>query len=340
VSRGAVVGAIALLLVVPAATGAESIAPAAPTAKTPCAKLKRLHTRLPARCRTKPTRATTTALFDGRAALVNYLDPIGGSGHQAQDPIIWDCLCYANGNVKLVPDARYGKAYRYYTDDSSWNGWGYDPGPNVGTSGLAKSRPQGLGHWDWYALAVKIPSRWMQPTWALIFEPNFPGWTSPPVGLNLSPRNSAGRYCWRYSTACRPWFNLIRTVGVVGSISHEQNWLRPVKLGKWTEFVIGINWKTDSTGAYRVYSRVPANGKTTFTLNAFANRVRTYQTKAGTATPATTADIQLLYEGTEPTNGWPVPLWGNTIYHRGFQRFSDEASAFAAFRQRPRKLRP
>jgi len=332
VSRGAVAGAVALLLVVPAATAAQSIAPAAPTAKTPCAKLKRLHTRLPARCRTKPTRTTTTALFDGRAALVNYLDPIGGSGHQTQDPNIWDCLCYVNGNVKLVPDARYGKAYLYSTDDAAWNGFAYDPGPNVGTSDLGVRRPQGLRSWDWYTLAVKIPSSWVQPTWALVFEPNFPAWTSPPEGLDVSPRMRNGRYCWTYSRACRSWFDLVRNVGVVGSTTHEHHWLRRVEFGKWTEFVIGIRWETDGTGAYRVYSRQPADRKSRFTLNASASATVTYQTNGTNPAPAVTADLQFLYEGTEPANGWPSPLWRNTIYQRGFQRFASRSAAFAASR--------
>jgi hypothetical protein len=180
-------------------------------------------------------------------------------------------------------------------------------------------------------LAVKIPFGWRQPTWALLFEPNFPAWTSPAEGLNASPRNRGGSYCWKYRRSCKPWFDLVRSVGVVGSTSPEHHWLRPIELGKWTEFVIGIKWETDRSGAYQVYSRVPAR-KLTFTLNAAATQVVTYQTKVGTAAPATTVDLQLLYEGTEPTNGWASPLWGNTIYQRGFQRFSNKAAALAAFR--------
>jgi len=304
VSRPAVLGTILLLLVVPSAFSARTL-----------------------------SGATKSALFDGRAIRMRSLDPIGGSGHASQDPVLWDCVCYSSGNINLVPDARYGKAYRYSTDDSAWNGWGYDPGPNVGTSELGKSRPQGLGHWDWYALAVKIPLGWRQPTWALLFEPNFAAWTSPPEGLEADPRNRDGSYCWRYRPGCKPWFNFIRNVGVVGSIVPEHHWLRPVQLGKWTEFVMGIKWATDRSGAYRVYSRVASNRKASFKLNAASTGVATYQSKAGTAAPATTVDLQLLYEGTEPENGWPSPLWKNTIYHRGFQRFGDKASALAAFRK-------
>ena len=270
------------------------------------------------------------ALFDGRASRMKSIDPLGGSGHQEQQPFVWDCLCYVHGNVKLVPDSRYGKAYRYSTDGSSWNGFGYDPGPNGGTSDLGQWRPQGLGRWDWYALAVKIPHSWRQPTWALLFEINFPAWTSPPEGVDVSPRQQNGSYCWTYSRRCRSWFDLIRNVGSVSSISREHHWLQPVQFGKWTEFVIGIKWENSNTGAYQVYTRVPARGRS-FTLDASASGVDTYQTNAGTPPPARTVDLQFLYEGTEPSNGWPSPLWRNTVYHRGFQRFTSKAAAFAAF---------
>jgi hypothetical protein len=275
------------------------------------------------------TGSTPVPPFDGRASRMTFIDPVGGSGHQEQQPAVWDCLCYVNGNVKLVPDSRFGKAYRYSTDDSSWNGAGYDPGPNSGTSDLGERRPQGLGHWDWYALAVKAPRSWRQPTWALVFEVNFPAWTSPPEGLEISPRQSNGRYCWTYSARCRSWFDLVRNVGEVGSTTHEHHWLRQVEFGKWTEFVIGINWQTSNDGAYQVYTRVPAHERA-FRLAASAQGVVTYQTKPGTPPPATTTDLQFLYEGTEPSNGWPSPLWRNTIYHRGFQRFSTRGAAIAA----------
>ena len=276
------------------------------------------------------TTAARDALFDGRAARMKFIDPVGGSGHQEQRPTVWNCLCYVNGNVKLVPDSRYGKAYLYSTDDSSFNGFDYDPGPNAGTSDLGERRPQGLGTWDWYALAVKIPRSWRQPTWALLFEVNFPAWTSPPEGLDVSPRQRDGRYCWTYSKRCRSWFDLIRNVGVLGSTTHEHHWLRPVEFGKWTEFVIGIDWSTTNDGSYQVYTRVPARERA-FKLGASANGVVTYQTKPGTPAPSTTVDLQFLYEGTEPSNGWPSPLWRNTVYHRGFQRFRTKAAAFAAF---------
>ena len=278
------------------------------------------------------------ALFDGRASGMKMLDVVGGRGHQTQRPAVWDCLCYVDGNVALVPDSRYGKAYRYTTDDSAWNGYGYDPGPDAGTSDLGERRSQGLGRWDWYSLAVKIPPSWRQPTWALVFEVNFPAWTSPPEGLDVSPRQRDGQYCWTYSSSCRSWFDLVRNIGRVGSTTHEHHWLRSVQFGLWTEFVIGIKWSIGSDGAYRVYSRLPAR-ETRFELDASASGVATYQTKNGTPEPATTADLQFLYEGTEPSNGWPSPLWKNTVYHRGFQRFSRAAPAFAAFNGRPRAHR-
>ena len=162
---------------------------------------------------------------------------------------------------------------------------------------------------------------------------NFPAWTSPPEGLDASPRQRDGQYCWTYSASCRSWYDLVRNIGRVGSTTHEHHWLRPIQFGVWTEFVIGIRWSNGSDGAYRVYTRVPARQRS-FELDASASRVATYQTKDGTRAPAATADLQFLYEGTEPSNGWPSPLWRNTVYHRGFERFSRAAPAFTALNGR------
>ena len=86
---------------------------------------------------------------------------------------------------------------------------------------------------------------------------------------------------------------------------------------------------TNTTGAYKVYSRVPAD-QATFTLRDSQTNVNTYQSQSG-SDPANTTDIQMLYSGTEPTNGWPSPLWGNVAYHSGLRRYTNEQDALAAF---------
>jgi hypothetical protein len=254
---------------------------------------------------------------------MSYLDT-GGPTNQNQSPDVWDCLCYINSNVKLVSDATFGKAYQYYTDDSAYNGW-WDPGPMKGASELDMNHTQNLGKWDWYALAIKVPSTWNQPTWATMFEPNFPQLTSPPESVNVSPRASDGSYAWSYSTPHSSWWELFRFNGTSGSLVRQDRWLRPVEFGKWTEFVLGVKWATDDTGAYKVYMRVPADGEANFTLEDQQTNVNTYQSSYASQT----TDIQMLYFGNEA--GWPSPLPGNYVYFNGFRRYGDEASALAAF---------
>src|SRR5439155_21297600 len=120
------------------------------------------------------------------------------------------------------------------------------------------------------------------------------------------------------------------TVRLPSDPSHEFGPFAELDAPEPVMLVIGIRWETDGTGAYRVYSRQPADRKSRFTLNASASATVTYQTNGINPAPAVTADLQFLYEGTEPANGWPSPLWLNPIYQRGVQRFASRSAAFAA----------
>jgi len=104
----------------------------------------------------------------------------------------------------------------------------------------------------------------------------------------------------------------------------------PVEKGKWVEFVLGIKWAIDGSGAYRIYTRTPENGETSFTLRDSQTGVNTYQSQLG-SDPLNTTDIQMVYSGTEPINGWPSPLWDNVAFHNGLRRYANEADALAAF---------
>jgi hypothetical protein len=190
------------------------------------------------------------------------------------------------------------------------------------------------GKWDWYALAIKLDGSWQQPTWNTLFEPNFPRFTSPPISINTAYRNNSNSsVCWTYGNLpnCTLYWDLFRYTGTVGSLNRQDRWLQPVQLGKWTEFVLGVKWAVDGTGAYKIYTRVPDSAETSFTLRDYQTNVITYQSQAG-SDPAKTTDIQMLYSGTEPTNGWPSPLWGNFAYHNGLQRYANEQDALSAFK--------
>jgi hypothetical protein len=211
----------------------------------------------------------------------------------------------------------------------------YDPGANKGADELSTYTPvQGgnFGHWDWYNLAIKLDPSWVQPTWNTMFEPNFPRYTSPPIAINTAYfNNSTGARCWTYSTIvnCTNFWELWRYTGRIGSLKQEDLKVRPAIPGHWVEFVLGVKWALDNTGAYKLYTRDVDAGETAWTKNFDVSGVVTYQTD-GNPVPSELTDIQMLYSGTEPENGWPSPLWDNVIYQNGFRHFTSEADALAA----------
>jgi hypothetical protein len=58
---------------------------------------------------------------------------------------------------------------------------------------------------------------------------------------------------------------------------------------------------------------------------ASASGINTYQT--ATSGPS---DVQMLYFGNEPANGWPSVLPTNTVFMQGYRRFATESAALAA----------
>ena len=234
-------------------------------------------------------------------------------------------MCYINGNVKLVSDPTYGKAYQYTTNDSSTNGW-YDPGSLKGATELTKTRSAPYtGHWDWFRFAIKVPSSWQQTTWNVMFEPNFPEITSPPVSITLAPRAADGSYAWTHSKFVASWWDMESNVSSTSggtNYSDRNFWIQPVQFDQWTEFVWGIDYETNLTGAFRVYTRPPGG---LWTLMASATGINTYQMQ--TSSPN---DVQMLYFGDEPSNGWPSVLPTNTVLMQGYRRLATEADALNA----------
>jgi len=196
----------------------------------------------------------------------------------------------------------------------------------AGATELTKARSGPYtGHWDWFRFAIKVPSSWQQTTWNIMFEPNFPEITSPPVSITVAPRASDGSYAWTRSKFQSSWWNMESNVSSTsgGSSYTDRNyWLEPVQFDQWTEFVLGVDYETNLTGAFKVYTR-PAGGL--WTLKASATGVNTYQ--MATSGPS---DVQMLYFGNEPSNGWPSVLPTNTVFMQGYRRFATEADALTA----------
>jgi hypothetical protein len=234
-----------------------------------------------------------------------------------------------------VSDPTYGQVYRYYTDDASTNHGGYDPGPLAGVTELTRARSTPYtGHWDWFRFAIKIPSSWQQPTWNVVFEPNFPELTSPPVAIAVDPRAADGSYAWDYPAFQSSWWTLARNVSdVAGGSDYQQHftWIQPVVFDQWVEFVWGIDYETNLTGAVKVWTRRPGG---TWALKVDLTGVNTYQTATGCPNTCP-SDVQTLYEGVEA--GWPTVPCGtsqclppNTAYYQGYRQFATEADALAA----------
>jgi len=292
---------------------------------------------------TAPGQVPSTMQFEGQAkkmtAIGGGLNTSTSVNDQSQTPDVWSSLGYINGDVSLVSDAHYGKSYRMHVNEASHTPW-YDPGTDKGATELDCWRPAYMDashptadNWEWYAMAWKLDPSWVQPTWADFLEPNFPGITSPPMAVRTAYRqNSNGLYCWTYANvgASTLYWNMSRFVGTYGSMpaASIDYWLMPVQLNKWTEFVWGIKWSTVNAGAFELYTRVWEDGESNFTLRASGTNVMTYQSYSdGSIGRDPTTDVVFLYQGTEPTNGWPSPLWDNYANLATYARFGTKDEA-------------
>jgi hypothetical protein len=277
-------------------------------------------------------------LFDGRASKMTHLggglNTTTGVNDQSQTPAgFWSSLGYVNSDVTLVNDAHYGKTYRMHVNDVSKTPW-YDPGALKGSTELDVWRPANIGSTEWFTVAVRLDPTWVQPTWHNVFEPNFPGPTSPPMVIKVGYRNnSTGLYTWTYSQIGNStlYWDMGTNAGIFGSLTQADHWLMPCVVGRWVEFVWGITWAKDTTGMYEIYTREWEIGETSFTLRASATGVCTTQSYSdGSLARDPTTDIWFMYSGTEPTNGWPQPLWDNYANMTNMGRYTSKAAAIAA----------
>jgi Ig domain of plant-specific actin-binding protein len=208
-----------------------------------------------------PPPASGSLAFDGRASnmttLYSYETTPGDLStlQHGQSPNIWSCLCFLKNDISLASDGTYGKAYKVAVDTGDTNPWG---GSKVtdGAAQMSIRRSNDLGNWDYYAVAVKVPS-WSGPMSDLYFSTilsvGYQTSQGDQVALGLYP-NSSGQLSFEmhqnsgYANNATGW--------AAGSVSYKQPFL-PVTYGQWQEFVVGVKWATDNTGAVQVYSRTP-----------------------------------------------------------------------------------
>jgi Polysaccharide lyase len=210
----------------------------------------------------QPTAAVTSAgpsgsvSFDGQANQMTQLYSTSAT-NQGQSPGVWTCLCFVKNDLSLVSDSTYGQAYKAAVATGDTNPWG-GSSTTDGAAQLSVRRNNDLGKWDYYSFAVKVPS-WNGPMSDLSFSElvslGYQTSQSSQVALGLYG-NGENNQPLSFSIDQNAGYTNNATGYATGSVHYNTTFM-PVKFGQWEEFVIGVKWATDNTGALRVYNRVP-----------------------------------------------------------------------------------
>jgi hypothetical protein len=210
-----------------------------------------------------PPPPSGTVSFDGSAknmtTLYSYETTPGDINtlKQAQSPTTWTCLCFLKNDISLVSDGVFGQAYKAAVatgDTNPWNG----SSASDGGAQMSIRRSNDLGQWDWYAIAVKVDS-WNGPMSDLFFSElaslGYQTSESSQVALGLyGNENNSDKLSFAIDQNAGYADN---ATGYATGTVHYNTTFMPVVFGQWEEFVIGVKWATDNTGALRVYNRVP-----------------------------------------------------------------------------------
>jgi hypothetical protein len=273
----------------------------------------------------------SAALFDGRARSMTMIRSLS-STQQSQAPSVWSCLCFGDDDISLVPDSRFGKVYSITAGPGSHNPWA-SLGPGVAAAEVSVRRPVRLGRWDWYANSFKALPGWTLTDWGTVEQMNYPTLTSPPLEIDYD----------KYGVGIDRSIGEVATVGGKAQFRDVRRFF-PVSevIGKWLDFVVGVRWATDTTGAIRVYTRCIACRETHWVLRYSRSHIVTMQWGGGILTAAgrnpngsgeiTTLDKQGLYYGFFDGHV-PSVLPTNHILEMGFVRTTSEAAAKAAFQK-------
>jgi hypothetical protein len=277
-----------------------------------------------------PTNPGSVA-FDGRAnnmtTLYSYETKPGDLStlQQGQNANVWSCLCFNDNTISLVSDSTYGKAYKATEGYGDRSPWGGGLGNNASAGQLSIRQNNDLGQWDYYAVAVKVNS-WadMGTEWATVVSLGYQTSQGDQIGLWLDA--SSGKPKWAiqqntgYANNASGW--------AAGSVSYEQDF-QPVVYGQWQDFVIGVKWATDNTGAVEVYGRTPGGswqqvfektGEPTYLYGTTPNGTFAQN---GSNWPTVIDKIGLYYGYSYTPSSFP----SETVYESGLTRSSDLATA-------------
>jgi len=208
-----------------------------------------------------PPPSDGTVLFDGRASnmttLYSYETTPGNINtlQHGQSPNLWTCLCFEKNDLSLQSDSTYGQSYRATVAIGDSNPWNSEAASTSGAGQVSVRRDNNLGRWDWYAISLKVPS-WAGAlaniNFVDILSVGYQTANGDQVGLGLM--NNNGTLSWQmhqnsgYASS---------GTGFANGTVHYKTPILPVSYGQWQEFVVGVKWATDNTGAVEVYTRTP-----------------------------------------------------------------------------------
>lgn len=281
-----------------------------------------------------PPPPSGTPLFDGRATQMNTLTgstiKVGdsgwaGSSNSYQDPIMWGDPPFTSRNngiycmtdsCTLITDPTYNKVYRFNIGPGDTNP--YFDQPTKPNGELSVARPAVMGQTDWYSDAFKIVGPYTLGSFNVIAQYCYPSQASPPLSISF---DSTGVGIDRHVGVLKAQGDL---TGPDTIITKPRFWPVSTVLDKWVEMVIGVTWHVPDNGEIWVYARVKALGETNFTLVYHDTTRPTWQVIQGQSLHSSCTDKMGLYFGTftsPPTN---------TVLHRGFQRWNNQADAIAS----------
>jgi hypothetical protein len=279
----------------------------------------------------KPARSNPTTRpsfgpvhFDGRARQMGKLYSVGVDD-QGQSPSLWTCLCFEKNDLSLQPDASYGQVFKATVAVGDSNPWNTAAAATSGAGQLSVRRKNNLGKWDWYASAFKVPA-WSGAlsdiNFVNLLSVGYQTSSKDQVGLGLM--NNHGTLAWQIHQ--NSGYANAPSGAAIGSVNYRIP-LLPVNYGHWQEFVVGVKWATDNTGAVEVYSRT-AGGSWTHVFEKLNEPTYLYGTtpygtfaKDGSNWGTVIDKIGLYFgalNGAKPTE---------TVYESGLTRASDLATA-------------
>jgi chitodextrinase len=190
-------------------------------------------------------------------------------------------------------------------------------------------RPIGVGSDDYYALMVRIPSPWQEPSpagWGLVIaQLNFQGIWGAPVLLaahrdHLSLVLQSG-LCADVTSSDPGCAN---TNGANGNLPPSHAIPAPLALDTWHQVIVHVRWATDTTGLVEAWHRPAGTGPWTKTVTISGYPTLQWTSSRGPTaiTDSRTNDKIGAYRGHSTT-----PL---TIWHDGFARTTSFATAAAS----------